>query len=136
MGRSRYHFIYPDQPHFMTLTVQGWLPIFTRPETVDILLESFLFLINERLRIQAWVILENHLHLIAQSPQLDQDIARFKSFNARQLLDYLQRQKAMTLLNQLQQLKLAHKTDRQWQLWQEGVHPPKAKVRSGYQTPI
>jgi putative transposase len=83
------------------------------------------------LRIQAWVILENHLHLIAQSPQLDQDIARFKSFTARQLLDYLQRQKAMTLLNQLQQLELAHKTDRQWQQWQEGVHPPKAKVRSG-----
>jgi putative transposase len=83
MGRSRYHFIYPDQPHFMTLTVQGWLLIFTRPEAVGILLESFRFLINDGLRIQAWVILENHLHLIAQSPQLDKDIARFKSFNAR-----------------------------------------------------
>ncbi len=123
MGRSRYKFIYPDQPHFMTLTVQGWLPVFTRPESVDILLQSFRFLMNEGLRIHAWVVLENHLHLIAQSQQLDNDIARFKSFTARQLLGYLQQRKATTLLNQLQQLKLAHKTDRQSQLWQEGVHP-------------
>ena len=123
MGRSRYKFIYLDQPHFMTLTVQGWLPVFTRPESVSILLDSFRFLMNEGLRIHAWVILENHLHLVAQSPQLDKDIARFKSFTAHQLLAYLQQQKATTLLNQLQQLKLAHKTDRQFQFWQEGVHP-------------
>ena len=123
MGRSRYKFIYPDQPHFMTLTVQGWLPVFTRSESVNILLDSFRFLMNEGLNIQAWVVLENHLHLVAQSSQLDKDIARFKSFTAHQLLAYLQQQKATTLLNQLQQLKLAHKNDRQFQFWQEGVHP-------------
>ena len=123
MGRSRYHFIYPDQPHFMTLTVQGWLPVFTRPETVQILLDSFHFLMQQEFRLHAWVILENHVHLIAQSPQLDRDIARFKSFTARQLLAYLNQQRAVTLLNQFQQLKLAHKADRPWQLWQEGVHP-------------
>ena len=144
MGRSRYRFIYPDQPHFMTLTLQGWLPVFTRPESVDILLQSFRFLMNEGLRIHAWVILENHLHLIAQSQQLDKDIARFKSFTARQLLDYLQQRKVTTLLNQLQQLKLAHKTDRQWQLWQEGVHPEwissldmmKQKIEYIHQNPV
>src|SRR5690606_7199357 len=103
--------------------VQGWVPVFTRPESVDILLQSFRFLMNEGLRIHAWVILENHLHLIAQSQQLDKDITRSKPFTARQLLDYLQQRKATTLLKQFQQLKLAHKTDRQWQLWQEGVHP-------------
>ena len=123
MGRSRYHFIHPDQPHFMTLTVQGWFPVFTRPETVQILLDSFRFLMQQEFRLHAWVILENHVHLIAQSPQLDRDIARFKSFTARQLLEYLKQQRAVTLLNQFQQLKLAHKTDRLWQLWQEGVHP-------------
>ena len=144
MGRSRYKFIYPDQPHFMTLTVQGWLPVFTRHESVDILLQSFRFLMNEGLRIHAWVILENHLHLIAQSQQLDNDIARFKSFTARQLLGYLQQRKATTLLNQLQQLKLAHKTDRQSQLWQEGVHPEwisssemmKQKIEYIHQNPV
>lgn len=75
MGRSRYHFIHPDQPHFMTLTVQGWLPVFTRPESVQILLNAFGFLMSENLRIHAWVILENHLHLIAQSPRRNRNLA-------------------------------------------------------------
>jgi len=46
MGRSRYlftqpDFTQPDQPHFMTLTVLHWIPVFTRPETVDIVLNAF-----------------------------------------------------------------------------------------------
>ncbi|HLB31804.1 MAG TPA: transposase, partial [Gammaproteobacteria bacterium] len=85
MGRSRYRFVNPDQPHFMTLTVLHWMPVFTRPEAVNIVLDSLRFLMQEGLRIHAWVILENHLHLVAQSPQLDRDIARLKSFTARQL---------------------------------------------------
>ena len=28
MGRSRYRFVNPDQPHFMTLTVLHWMPVF------------------------------------------------------------------------------------------------------------
>ena len=53
---------------------------------------------QQEFRLHAWVILENHVHLIAQSPQLDRDIARFKSFTARQLLAYLNQQRAVTLL--------------------------------------
>jgi REP element-mobilizing transposase RayT len=69
------------------------------------------------------VILENHLHLVAQSDQLDKDIARLKSFTARQLIAYLQTKKAKTILDQLAFYKKAHKRDRTYQLWQEGVHP-------------
>ena len=41
MTRSRYRFIEATQPHFLTCTVVGWLPIFTRPETVQIMLASW-----------------------------------------------------------------------------------------------
>jgi len=44
MGRSRYHFAAPDQPHFLTCTVLHWIPVFTRPETVQILLDSLHYL--------------------------------------------------------------------------------------------
>jgi len=40
MGRSRYKFTNANLPHFITCTVLHWIPIFTRPETVTILLES------------------------------------------------------------------------------------------------
>jgi len=123
MGRSRYKIYAPDQPHFLTLTVLHWLPIFTRKEAVDILLNSFRHLQEEGLQIHAYVILENHLHLIAQSPQLDRYISRFKSYTSKQLLQLLQQSNAKTLLEQLAFYKKAHKTDRQYQLWQEGSHP-------------
>ena len=123
MGRSRYKFTQVDQPHFMILTVLHWIPVFTRPETVNILLDSLRHLIAEGLQVYAYVVLENHLHLIAQSKQLDKDIARFKSFTSRQLLAYLQEKNVSTILKQLAFYKKAHKTDRTYQFWQEGVHP-------------
>jgi len=123
MGRSRYTFTQPDQPHFLTLTVLHWIPIFTRPDTVNILLNSIKHLQQEGLKIYAYVILENHLHMVAQSNQLDKDIDRFKSFTARKLIQYLQQQGLHTILNQLKYYKKQHKADRIMQLWQEGVHP-------------
>ncbi len=38
MGRSRYVISQPDKPRFLTYTLVEWLPVFTRPEAVDILL--------------------------------------------------------------------------------------------------
>ncbi len=123
MSRSRYKFTQPNQPHFMTLTVLHWIPVFTRPETVQIVFDSLHHLIDEGLQIYTYVILENHLHLIAQSTHIDKDIARFKSFTSKQILAYLQERKAHTILDQLAFYKKAHKGDRTYQFWQEGVHP-------------
>lgn len=123
MGRSRYRITEIDQPHFLTCTVLHWIPVFTRPDTVDILLHSFRFLQREGLKMFGWVILENHLHLVAQSSNLQRDMARFKSFTSRQLLDYLRRKNVRQILQQLAFYKKAHKTDRALQFWQEGLYP-------------
>ena len=80
MGRSRYKITDPKLPHFVTCTVLHWIPVFTRPATVDILLDSLRFLMTESLTVYAYVILENHLHLLVQSEQLDRDMARLLSF--------------------------------------------------------
>ena len=64
----------------MTMTVNHWLAIFTRPERVEILLDSWCYLqANDDLRLHGHVVLENHLHLIGGSAQIGQDIQRFKS---------------------------------------------------------
>ena len=93
MGRSRYKIIDPTTPYFVTCTVLHWIPVFTRQETVEILLDSLQFLQKEGLKLYAYVILENHLHLIVQSENLETDLARFKSFTARKLLDFLNEHK-------------------------------------------
>ena len=123
MGRSRYKFVEVDKPHLMTCTVLHWISVFTRPETVCILLDSLSFLINQGLKVYGYVILENHIHIIAQSHQMDKDIARFKSFTAKQLISYLSEKNVKKILDQLAFYKKAHKTDRTYQFWQEGVHP-------------
>ena len=123
MGRDRYKIINPEMPHFLTLSVLHWIPVFTRPETVNILLESLKFLSKDGLKVYAYVVLENHCHFILQSPALDRDIARYKSYTARQLIQYLDQHNIRQILEQLAFYKKAHKNDRAYQFWQEGVHP-------------
>jgi REP element-mobilizing transposase RayT len=123
MGRSRYKITHAEKPHFLTLSVLHWIPVFTRPDTVNILFDSWRHFIRQGLNLYAYVILENHLHLIAQSPNLNKDMTSFKSFTARKLIDYLKKNNVKILLDQLAFYKKAHKNDRDFQFWQEGMHP-------------
>jgi REP element-mobilizing transposase RayT len=124
MGRSRYRFGEPQRPHFLTCTIVGWLPVFTRPETVKIIFDSWKFLYDhDRMSILGYVILENHLHFIGTSADLSKQVGDFKSFTARKIIDQLKVWKAETILEQLRYQKVRHKTDREYQLWQEGSHP-------------
>src|SRR5262249_45390391 len=110
MSRTRYRIFDTHAPYFLTCTVVGWLPVFTRPETVEILLDSWRFLQNhQRLTLHAYVILENHLHLIASSTALAKEIGDFKSFTARRVIDLLRERRATTLLEQLEYHKARHK---------------------------
>ena len=122
MGRSRHKIVDPQLPHFITCTVLHWIPVFTRPATVEIILDSLRFLKQDGLKIYAYVVLENHLHLVAQSEHLDRDMARFKSHTAKQLIQYLDQNRVTMILEQLAFYKKAHKHDRAYQFWQEGFH--------------
>ena len=44
MPRSRYRFGENEYAYFLTCTIVGWLPVFTRPETVQFLYDSWRFL--------------------------------------------------------------------------------------------
>jgi len=123
MPRSRYRIFEDRYPHFVTCTVVGWQPIFMRPETVEILLDSLRFLQRERgLQLFGYVIMENHLHLIAKADDLAERIGQFKSFTARNIIDLLRRQDS-GLLRELRFQKRNHKSDREFQFWEEGSHP-------------
>ena len=123
MGRSRYKIYEPTHPHFLTCTILNWLPIFTRQESVQIIIDSLKHLQKkENLKLYAYVILENHLHLIAQSDDIGKRMRHFKSFTAKALLKLLQKENAQTLLEQFRFYKKAHKEDREYQIWQEGLY--------------
>ncbi len=124
MARSRYHFAEPDLPHFLTCTVVEWLPVFTRPEAAQILFDTWAYQqAHDGLRLYGFVVLENHLHAVAQAPELPDCWARFKSYTARQIIDLLEARHAEPLLERMQFALKARRADRSHQFWQEGSHP-------------
>jgi putative transposase len=124
MTRTRYRIYNDDSPHFMTCTIVGWLAVFTRPEAVEIIYDSWRYLNEHKgFQLYGYVILENHLHLLASSPDLAGAMKSFKMYTARHILDLLEERGAKVLLHQLQLLKLQHKTQSEYQLWQEGSKP-------------
>jgi putative transposase len=128
MTRSRYCFGENEYPYFLTCTIVGWLPVFTRPQMVQILFDSWRFLQESgRITVYGYVILENHLHLVASSPDISKEIGDFKSLTARQIVDHLKERNVRTLLKWLRFLKARHKHDREYQVWQEGSHPEQIK---------
>jgi REP element-mobilizing transposase RayT len=123
MGRSRYLITEPDRAHFLTCTVVEWLPVFSVPEVAHIILDSWNYLRQHAgFKLYGYVILENHLHFIASSSNLDKDVYRFKSYTARRIVDQMMTMRHMSLLRLLRSVKKNHKIDRNYQLWQEGVH--------------
>jgi len=80
----------PTHTHFLTCTILNWLPIFTKKESVDIIIQSLKHLQKEEnLKLYAYVILENHIYLIAQSDDIGKSMRHFKSFTAKEILKLL-----------------------------------------------
>jgi REP element-mobilizing transposase RayT len=124
MGRSRYKIHEPLAPHFLTCTVLHWIPVFTRTESVQIVIDSLKYLQNhDNLKLYAYVILENHLHLIASSDDISLSMHKFKSFTAKKILELLCEHNAKTILDQFAFYKKSHKDPTAFQIWQEGIQP-------------
>lgn len=108
MGRSRYKIFEDSRPYFLTCTIVNWLPLFINPPIVQIVLDSLTFMQqNDRLILFAYVIMENHLHLVAASENLSKEIGDFKSYTARCIIDFLEEKNAKDVLKMLQYHKLA-----------------------------
>ena len=99
-------------PHFVTCTTINWLPLFSTPALAGIVLDALRHLHETgRLTLHAYVIMENHLHLMVSAPDVSHTIGNFKSFTARRIIDWLELNGRRDAL------------DQEHQVWQEGFHP-------------
>lgn len=86
---SEYRKTYAGELYFITLTVAGWIDVFSRKEYKDIIVENLSYCQKqEGLEIYAYVIMTNHLHLIArrQDKALAELLGRFKSYTAKKIV--------------------------------------------------
>ncbi len=124
MGRNRYLFTDGDFPHFLTFTVLKWLPVFTRTNTVQIILDALVWRQhNKDVKVYGYVVLENHMHCILQAPDLQKHVHDFKAFTAKEVLQHLKAHNNGHLLSLFALYKKAYKTDAHYQFWEEGSHP-------------
>src|SRR5262245_60215543 len=88
---TRYRFGDDELPHFITFSVINWIDVFSREAYKQILVESLQYCIdNKGLRLHAWVIMSNHVHLVAsakQGHQLVTAIRDLKKFTSRNIID-------------------------------------------------
>ena len=82
------------QLYFTTSTVIDWVDIFSRPAYRHIVVESLDYCQQQKgLRIYAWVLMTNHLHMVVdtEGKQTVGDILRdFKKFTNKKILKVLE----------------------------------------------
>ena len=122
--RSRYQVNDSTFPHFVTGTIVEWLPVFTTAALCDVLADSLRHCQQHKsLRIIAWVVLDSHFHAILSAPDLSSVLGDLKKFTAKRIVEQLATERREWLLNQLRFFRAPHKTDSEYQVWQEGSHP-------------
>lgn len=78
--------------YFLTFQIVGWVDIFTRKKYRDIVIESFQYCQqNKGLNLYAYVIMSNHIHLLAQSETGDLSgfIRDFKNHTSKKFLEII-----------------------------------------------
>jgi REP element-mobilizing transposase RayT len=124
MERYRIH---PEAAvYYLTYSVVEWLPVFVSAGTCRIITESLTFSHRSKhLRVNAFVLMPTHLHLIAFDADLDTErLARtltdFRKYTGRQLSDHFTRQGPKCFLETLRDQAIA---DRERRFWQPSRHP-------------
>ncbi|QHL89248.1 transposase [Nibribacter ruber] len=120
----------PDETYFITLTVTGWIDVFTRAVYKDFLIENLAYCQKkEHLDIFAYVLMSNHLHLVARRPEKDltELLGRFKSYTAKKVLAAIeahpQESRKEWLLHQFQFYARQKEQYSQYHFWQTTHHP-------------
>ena len=106
--------IYPAD--YFTATIYEWKPLLANDHHKDIIIDSLQFLVEEqRIELNAFVIMNNHIHLIWQALQSftpSQNQASFMKYTAQQLKRCMMKND----IDLLASLKV-NKYDREYQIW-------------------
>jgi REP element-mobilizing transposase RayT len=117
-----------EAAHYLTLQIVEWVDIFTRKVYRDILVDALNYCNQHKhFKIYGYVIMSNHLHLIAQSDngELSNTIRDLKSFTSKEMLKFIEsgnesRDKWMLAI--FKQSAQKHKRNSAYQLWTHENH--------------
>ncbi len=83
-----------EAPYYLTFQIVYWVDLFSRKSYRDIVIESLKHCQKEKgLEIFAWVIMSNHVHIIARSTtnDLSGTIRDFKKYTSKKIIEEIER---------------------------------------------
>lgn len=113
--------------HYLTLTTVEWVDVFTYPFYKDLIIDSLKHCQKEKgLIIYAYVIISNHIHLIAAAHEgskgLSQILGDFKQFTSKSIIRHLDKgndSRRGWLLNAFKFHAKFNPNNLKYQVWQQ-----------------
>ena len=129
MSGDRYTISDQNATYFLTLTVIDWVDLFTRKEFYLILCDSLNYCIeNKNLEIFSYVIMSNHVHLVARvnPPNKMSELLRdFKKFTNKKIIkefDYIKESRKEWLLNKFSFEARRTQRAKNFKIWKDDNH--------------
>jgi putative transposase len=126
----RYRILDQKGLNYLTCTIVGWVDVFTRATYRDIIIESLSYCQRAKgLRIFAYVLMSNHLHMIVKAEgtqQLSAILRDFKKFTSRQILEAIEKgseSRKEWLLHVFSYYARLNTNNRYYQMWIQDNHP-------------
>lgn len=119
--------------YFLTCTTVGWVDIFSRSACRDIILNSLQFcILNKGLKLHAYVIMSNHIHLIAtageESEGLSVILRDFKRYTSNQIIKWITTSRKESRREWMEVVLKYHakfnKRNSKYQVWQQDNNHP------------
>jgi REP element-mobilizing transposase RayT len=114
--------------HFLTFQIVDWIDVFTRRIYKDIIIDSLKYSIeNKGLQVFSYVIMSNHVHLIANSTcaklsETVRDIKKFTSKKIIEAIDTIPESRRDWMLNRFKFNAAHHKSNQNYQVWTHENH--------------
>ena len=117
--------------HFLTITVVGWIDVFTREQYCTILIDSLKHCQKEKgLVISAFVLMSNHIHLICYVKEpfkLSEVIRDFKKFTSKSIISAIEANNKESrkewMLRLFKYYAKYNKNNKTYQFWQQDNKP-------------
>ena len=116
--------------YYATVTVVGWIDVFTRKEYVYELMNDLKYCQEHKgLEIYAYVIMSNHFHIIAcaRDSKLNILLGNLKCFTSKKLIKMIeenpQESRKEWMMHMFKYYGRGNSQNMEYQFWQNGNHP-------------
>lgn len=128
---TKYRFSDNEIPHFVTLTLVEWIDLFSRERYKEIIIDNLNYCIkNKGLKVYAYVIMPNHIHMIIKSvgeQSLSELIRDFKRYTAKVLYEKLKsdnkESRRSWLLRIIEEEAQKSASNKKIKVWRHENHP-------------